>query len=155
AWRIEGTLREFPKFAPVNAWFDWPLHVVDPALSECKELGDENVPKGKGRRGWTQNDTDKAAIANRNKAKREHDAIADGFIRAFNRCVELGNEPTVSNVYECFPDLDEIRVTLDKVKEWSKDRNRSWCPVQKTDKIASDKKSKLLEIIEPGEGGTP
>lgn len=28
-WRIEGTLREFPKFLPVNAWFDYPVHRVD------------------------------------------------------------------------------------------------------------------------------
>lgn len=29
AWRIEGTLREFPKFAPTNLWFDYPIHHVD------------------------------------------------------------------------------------------------------------------------------
>lgn len=29
AWRIEGTLREFPKFEPVNLWFDYPVHYVD------------------------------------------------------------------------------------------------------------------------------
>ena len=29
AWRIEGTLREFPKFSPVNLWFDYPIHNVD------------------------------------------------------------------------------------------------------------------------------
>jgi regulatory protein RepA len=29
AWRIEPTLREFPKFAPVNVWFDYPLHYLD------------------------------------------------------------------------------------------------------------------------------
>lgn len=29
AWRIEGTLREFPAFQPVNAWFDYPVHIVD------------------------------------------------------------------------------------------------------------------------------
>lgn len=29
AWRIEGTLREFPKFSPVNLWFDYPVHTVD------------------------------------------------------------------------------------------------------------------------------
>lgn len=28
-WRIEGTLREFPKFAPLNVWFDYPVHHVD------------------------------------------------------------------------------------------------------------------------------
>lgn len=29
AWRIEGTLREFPKFPPVNLWFNYPAHIVD------------------------------------------------------------------------------------------------------------------------------
>lgn len=29
AWRIEGTLREFPKFSPVNLYFDYPVHIVD------------------------------------------------------------------------------------------------------------------------------
>ncbi len=36
AWRIEGTLREFPKFPPVNLWFDFPVHRVD----ESGVLGD-------------------------------------------------------------------------------------------------------------------
>lgn len=29
AWRIEGTLREFPKFEPVNLWFEYPVHHGD------------------------------------------------------------------------------------------------------------------------------
>lgn len=29
AWRIEGTLREFPAFKPINLWFDYPIHQVD------------------------------------------------------------------------------------------------------------------------------
>lgn len=29
AWRIDGTLREFPKFSPVNLWFDYPIHRSD------------------------------------------------------------------------------------------------------------------------------
>ena len=29
AWRIEGTLREFPKFPPLNVWFDYPVHHAD------------------------------------------------------------------------------------------------------------------------------
>lgn len=39
-WRVEGTLREFPKFAPVNLWFDYPKHSIDEsgALSDlCEE----------------------------------------------------------------------------------------------------------------------
>ncbi|VUW91606.1 Regulatory protein RepA [Streptococcus pasteurianus] len=29
AWRVEGTLREFAKFPPVNMWFTYPVHDVD------------------------------------------------------------------------------------------------------------------------------
>ncbi|MGN0243639.1 MAG: AAA family ATPase [Lachnospiraceae bacterium] len=29
AWRIEGTLREFPKFEPINMYFDYPIHRID------------------------------------------------------------------------------------------------------------------------------
>lgn len=29
AWRIDGTLREFPKFPAVNVWFDYPVHRPD------------------------------------------------------------------------------------------------------------------------------
>lgn len=29
AWRVEGTLREFPQFEPVNTWFDYPVHKLD------------------------------------------------------------------------------------------------------------------------------
>ena len=38
AWRIEGTLREFPKFPAVNLWFDYPRHREDEsgALSDIQ-----------------------------------------------------------------------------------------------------------------------
>jgi RecA-family ATPase len=29
AWRIEGTLREFPRFPALNVWFEYPVHHVD------------------------------------------------------------------------------------------------------------------------------
>ena len=31
AWRIEGTLREFAPFSPVNVWFEYPVHTADRA----------------------------------------------------------------------------------------------------------------------------
>jgi RecA-family ATPase len=43
AWRIEGTLREFPKFEPVNLWFDYPVHNVDRigSLKDVETEGDK------------------------------------------------------------------------------------------------------------------
>ena len=32
AWRIEGTLREFASFDPVNLWFDYPIHKIDDSM---------------------------------------------------------------------------------------------------------------------------
>ena len=29
AWRVTGTLREFPSFSPVDVWFDYPLHTLE------------------------------------------------------------------------------------------------------------------------------
>lgn len=29
AWRIEGTLREYPKFDPIDLWFRYPVHMLD------------------------------------------------------------------------------------------------------------------------------
>jgi RecA-family ATPase len=34
AWRLEGTLREFPRFKTVNAWFRFPIHIMDDALQD-------------------------------------------------------------------------------------------------------------------------
>lgn len=45
AWRIEGTLREFPRFEPVNVWFDYPLHVMDDVgVLQDIQPGDEKPP---------------------------------------------------------------------------------------------------------------
>ncbi|MDE7211857.1 MAG: DNA primase, partial [Lachnospiraceae bacterium] len=44
AWRIDGTLREFPKFDPVNLWFDYPVHRVDMTGVLVDTDPDEEVP---------------------------------------------------------------------------------------------------------------
>lgn len=44
AWRIEGTLREFPKFSPINVWFNYPIHVHD-ADDILKDLDVTNSKK--------------------------------------------------------------------------------------------------------------
>lgn len=42
AWRVEGTLREYPKFEPVNMWFQYPVHKVDDTgfLKDIQPEGD-------------------------------------------------------------------------------------------------------------------
>lgn len=41
AWRIEGTLREFPKFEPINLWFDYPVHRQD-QIGVLKDISPDN-----------------------------------------------------------------------------------------------------------------
>lgn len=47
AWRIEGTLREFPKFEPVNLWFSYPIHKVDEVGSLKDIQPDAELPPWK------------------------------------------------------------------------------------------------------------
>src|SRR5699024_39465 len=49
AWRIEGTLREFALFDPVNLWFDYPVHRLDTGLLE--DLNPESSAQAYGRAG--------------------------------------------------------------------------------------------------------
>lgn len=41
AWRVEGTLREFPRFDPINMWFNYPIHSIDTsgALHDLESAG--------------------------------------------------------------------------------------------------------------------
>lgn len=65
AWRIEGTLREFPKFAPVNLWFDYPIHLPD----SSGVLGD--VDPEVEAPSWKKNFKKKKALEDRKKDKKE------------------------------------------------------------------------------------
>ena len=49
AWRIEGTLREFARFDPVNLWFDYPVHTLDTGLLE--DLNPDSPAQAFGRKG--------------------------------------------------------------------------------------------------------
>lgn len=44
AWRIEGTLREFPRFEPLNLWYSYPIHLPDSSgvLADCDFDGERN-----------------------------------------------------------------------------------------------------------------
>lgn len=51
AWRIEATLREFPKLNPINLWFDYPIHRAD----ESGSLGDLNPDDDNSKTPWKNN----------------------------------------------------------------------------------------------------
>ncbi len=59
AWRIEGTLREFSKFPPVNMYFEYPVHRID-RTGVLKDIDlDNNQPS------WKKNFTKKKSEKNR------------------------------------------------------------------------------------------
>lgn len=70
AWRIEATLREFPKFPPVNLWFDHPIHRVD----RTGVLGDIDLD-GDGP-GWQRK---KASPPPKDRRKERLDALDTAF----------------------------------------------------------------------------
>lgn len=106
-WRIEGTLREFPKFPPVNLWFRYPVHVLD----DSGILGDLSVDGGtpnwqKAQRGRKE----KADLKCRAQEEKVADAVA-------NCCA--GEPPTVKDLAEWFSEIGETDKE-DTVRKWLK-----------------------------------
>lgn len=60
AWRVEGTLREFAKFKPVDMWFSYPVHALDESGVLGDILPEEQMPA------W------KKAMDNRKKSAKEN-----------------------------------------------------------------------------------
>lgn len=83
AWRLEGTLREFPKFKPVNAWFKYPIHILDESLQDIKL---EEDPKENWRKGTKKSNESRAE-----KSKRELE-------EAFNVLSEDGGAVDVNQI---------------------------------------------------------
>lgn len=86
AWRIDGTLREFPKFAPVNLWFDYPIHRPDDAGSLKDIQPDEEKPP------W-QRGTDKIK-KNAKDRKADRKKALEEAIEGSN----FGEAPTIKDV---------------------------------------------------------
>lgn len=64
AWRIEGTLREFPKFTPVNLWFKYPVHDID-NIGVLKDIAvDDGMPM------WKKNFSKKKTDAERKNERK-------------------------------------------------------------------------------------
>lgn len=135
AWRIESTLREFPKTAPVYAWFDWPVHVMDMNLKGSPEMGDpatRKLPKKQ-----KPEDPD----------PHHHAELVEGILAAFDECAADSVPPTALSIYDRFPDTEHVKVTLQKVKDMVKKR-ADWCPLQTTGKKAKDGYNIVENLLE-------
>lgn len=87
AWRIEGTLREFPKFTPVNLWFKYPVHNID-NIGVLKDIAvDDGMPT------WKKNFAKKKTDAER-KTERKN-----SLETAFEAC-GIDDKVTVKSMAE-------------------------------------------------------
>lgn len=87
AWRIEGTLREFPKFEPVNLWFKYPVHDID-NIGVLKDIAvDDGMPT------WKKNFAKKKTDAER-KTERKN-----SLETAFEAC-GIDDKVTVKSMAE-------------------------------------------------------
>lgn len=107
AWRIEGTLREFPKFPPVNVWFDYPIHRIDHVgvLHDTEAEGD--IPQ------WQR-----VAEKRRAQAKKQNDGNKVKFENAL-AMANMGEPPTVKMLSD-YTEVSErtIRRWVDKYGYW-------------------------------------
>lgn len=73
AWRIEGTLREYPRFAPLNVWFDYPIHRIDETgvLKDCEADGGFNSKNSLYRKNFSEKRTDKERQKDRKESIEE------------------------------------------------------------------------------------
>lgn len=80
AWRVEGTLREFPSFEPVNLWFRWPVHEVDATGVLAGVDPDEAVRdwKGKGGRDRRRSTPEERREGRKAAVEEAFDALGDG-----------------------------------------------------------------------------
>lgn len=108
AWRIEGTLREFPKFDARNMWFEFPVHKLDETelLKKAQPEGD-SPPWQKGAKKNTDNK--KSRKEERLEALEEgFEAVAkDGKVLIEELSEAVGKaERTVRNYIKEHPDFD-------------------------------------------------
>ena len=88
AWRIEGTLREFPKFPPINAWFDYPIHRID--MSGILRDIQIDAPAQPWQRNFSKKKSD----------KERKDERKESIETAFNFCCMDGKEVSISELAE-------------------------------------------------------
>lgn len=84
AWRIEGTLREFKPFKPLNVWFEYPIHKID----EKGEL--ENLTPDCDKAPWQKGQETQRKRKEAKKAQLEN---------AYNACL-INGQVTVGDMAE-------------------------------------------------------
>ena len=107
AWRVEGTLREFPKFLPKYLWFDYPIHRLD-EIGVLKDLeADGEAPPYR-----------KASRKAQQKAKEKKVSDQEKFENAVVSC-NMGDPPTVNDLVQWYSSAGK-EVTDRTIRNWVK-----------------------------------
>lgn len=111
AWRIEGTLREFPRFPPVNLWFDFPVHLAD----DSGALGDLSADDGFNSKGspWKKNFKKQKTPQEREQERK------NSLETAFSAC-DMGEKVTVYDL------ADYMGVSEKTVRRRVKEHGKFW-----------------------------
>lgn len=122
AWRIEGTLREFPRFEPVNLWFEYPLHRadIDGVLKDSNPEGEQLT-----REGYRAQGRERKAKNDERRQAEKLSALREGM----DACDRDGVERTIANVVERMPEVGGRQVSKSTVQHWVKDDRNEWCPI--------------------------
>lgn len=122
AWRVEGTLREFPRFEPKNLWFDYPMHREDATgqLADASPEGEEL-----GRTDYRAQGRERKAKADERRQAEKLEALREGM----QACAEDAVEPTVRNVLERMPEVGGKQVSEGQLRNWLKPGKNSWCTI--------------------------
>lgn len=107
AWRIEGTLREFPKFPPVDLWFDYPVHAVDAGGMLADLTANADEPPWK-----------KCVRKRQSGAQQERRSKEQEFCDAVERC-NMGEPPTVNDLVEWYSSTGK-NVAERTIRDWIK-----------------------------------
>lgn len=95
AWRIEGTLREFSKFDPVNLWFSYPIHKLDTGLLE--DLQPESDMQQRGKRGaakrWGSSKESRSMDMSMKLANAYESSTIDGKVTIYSLAEYLDLKP--------------------------------------------------------------
>ncbi len=103
AWRIEGTLREFASFSPINLWFDYPVHTVDySGVLNDLQVDDNTSP-------WK-----KATEKRKKEAAKTRLNIVEQFTDAYNSLCMDDELPTMQEISTL------LGKPLNTVRDWAK-----------------------------------
>nr|WP_306792628.1 AAA family ATPase [Collinsella urealyticum] len=134
AWRIEGTLREFPRFEPKDLWFEHPAHRADAtgALSDLTVEGEMPTLAARRAKGT------EAAVSQAKRTQREK---VSAMREAVAACAADGVIATRAEVLKRIKAVQGQPVSRSMLQNWTRS-SASWSPFR----VSDDGRDELVEI---------